>query len=1158
VAVNPVTNRVYVANYNSATVSVIDGASNTVIAAPAVGSNPNAVAVNPVTNRVYVANYNSATVSVIDGASNTVIATPALGFNPYAVAVNPVTNKVYVANYFGSTMTVIDGATNGTTSVAVGSEARAIAVNPVTNKVYVAIKGTATVSVIDGASNAVIATPAVGSYSWAVAVNPVTNKVYVANNGSASVSVITEAPDNDTRVRAEFARISSDPLKGDTTSWDRPTLTGKAVNRSGPNRTKMMGVGNRWMTTQKALDWATVTSVPGTDSIMWSYTWGADSLIMGENFICAEPLESDAATSGNHGLGTPFAGNLAVYPLYRIPARHDVGTTRLLSPRGAIAVNSVVTPACSVFNYGNLSESYSVRMKIGGSYNNTALVSGHAAGARVYVTFPNWTAGAAGRYPVSCSTELNGDVYIPNNFIRDSVFVINGDVGCTRLVAPAGAYDSNVVVTPACSVYNFGTVTENYNVRMKIGSLYNRTAAVSGHAAGAKLYVTFPTWTTAGAGTYPVTCSTELTGDPVPSDDRQTGSVFVRYRWDVGVSRLLAPSGMIDSGSVVTPACSAYNYGSQTVNYEVRMRIGSFYDQTATVTVHLPGAYAYVTFPSFSAWPRGRWALSCSTKLIGDQVPGNDELADSVGVAVHDIGAVAIVAPSGTIPAGPMTPRVTVRNHGTVREACDITFTINSAAPYQQTVYLSNGLPVGADTTVDFPTWTAWYGSYTARCSTHLAEDIVPANNVASSDFQVQAPVTGWETKAGLPGGAKNKAVKDGGCITDLEATDAATFIYGLKGNGRCEFYQYSIAGDAWEAKESIPAVGSSGKKKAVKKGACITDADGVMFAAKGNGTLEWWKYDPALSGGPTYPWTEKTPVPAGAKAIKEGSGSAMVKVGDTTFIYFLKGSSTQEFYRYNATSNSWATMTNAPSGTSGKPYKNGSALCASEDGSTVFTVKGSYNEFYAYDVATNTWTTKAPLPFTGSSGKKKKVKDGAGLAFLNSTVYCLKGGGTREFWTWQADSDKWTQLEDMPAGGGKPVKGGGALTRANDKLYAFKGNNTLEFYSYAPASAVSSEQIAGSSAQTGDAQRAPAFSLSVSPTLFRAGATIHYSLPRAGNYSLKLYDITGQLVTTLASGYHNAGTSSLRLSPSSLSSGIYVLKLTTDGATTTVKLIVE
>jgi hypothetical protein len=55
----------------------------------------------------------------------------------------------------------------------------------------------------------------------------------------------------------------------------------------------------------------------------------------------------------------------------------------------------------------------------------------------------------------------------------------------------------------------------------------------------------------------------------------------------------------------------------------------------------------------------------------------------------------------------------------------------------------------------------------------------------------------------------------------------------------------------------------------------------------------------------------------------------------------------------------------------------------------------------------------------------------------------------------------------------------------------------------------------------------------------------------------LKLYDITGKLVSTLASG-RSAGAASLRLEASNLSTGLYVLKLTTTTATLTQKLIVE
>jgi hypothetical protein len=80
----------------------------------------------------------------------------------------------------------------------------------------------------------------------------------------------------------------------------------------------MMGVCNRVGTAQEKWNWANITGGAGTDSIMWSYAWGADSLILGENFVCCVPLEDQAATTNNLGLGTPFAGNLEVYPLYRM------------------------------------------------------------------------------------------------------------------------------------------------------------------------------------------------------------------------------------------------------------------------------------------------------------------------------------------------------------------------------------------------------------------------------------------------------------------------------------------------------------------------------------------------------------------------------------------------------------------------------------------------------------------------------------------------------------------------------------------------------------------------------------------------------------------------------------------------------------------------
>ena len=81
---------------------MIDGTNNSTTTV-AVGTSPIAVAVNPMTNKIYVANCaatcgtTGSDVTVIDGTNNSTT-TVAAGSGPFAVAVNPVTNKIYVAN----------------------------------------------------------------------------------------------------------------------------------------------------------------------------------------------------------------------------------------------------------------------------------------------------------------------------------------------------------------------------------------------------------------------------------------------------------------------------------------------------------------------------------------------------------------------------------------------------------------------------------------------------------------------------------------------------------------------------------------------------------------------------------------------------------------------------------------------------------------------------------------------------------------------------------------------------------------------------------------------------------------------------------------------------------------------------------------------------
>jgi YVTN family beta-propeller protein len=196
VTVNPLTNTAYVANSTSNTVTVITGSAYTT--SVNVGTDPDAILADPLTNTIYVANYTSNNVSVISGETNTVVATVAdpSAVNPYAVSGNPVTNTLYVANYTSNNVSVISGATNTlmTTMADPGAaNPYAVTVNPVTNLIYVANYTSGTVSVFTGDTNTLIAAPVVGTNPVALVVNPKTNMIYVANSGSNNVSVINGA-----------------------------------------------------------------------------------------------------------------------------------------------------------------------------------------------------------------------------------------------------------------------------------------------------------------------------------------------------------------------------------------------------------------------------------------------------------------------------------------------------------------------------------------------------------------------------------------------------------------------------------------------------------------------------------------------------------------------------------------------------------------------------------------------------------------------------------------------------------------------------------------------------------------------------------------------------------------------------------------------------
>jgi len=75
-------------------------------------------------------------------------------------------------------------------------------------------------------------------------------------------------------------------------------------------------------------------------------------------------------------------------------------------------------------------------------------------------------------------------------------------------------------------------------------------------------------------------------------------------------------------------------------------------------------------------------------------------------------------------------------------------------------------------------------------------------------------------------------------------------------------------------------------------------------------------------------------------------------------------------------------------------------------------------------------------------------------------------------------------------------------------------------------------------------------------PNPFNPSTKIEFTLTKAGDVTLEVYDVNGKLVQTLINGYMNAGSKSLDFNAAGLSSGTYFYKISTNGYTETKKML--
>ena len=167
-----------------------------------VGKHPLRIAINPNTDMIYVTNYQSHSISVIDGSRDKLVANISGFLYPTDIFVDEKSNKIYVnhkarvedqnQNQYSAMplVSIIDGSTNKV----IGNLSNAIeikGVNSSRGELYVIqASNTNALVVIDESTNNKKAEVNLNYYPSEITMNQNTSKLYVANNESNSISKI--------------------------------------------------------------------------------------------------------------------------------------------------------------------------------------------------------------------------------------------------------------------------------------------------------------------------------------------------------------------------------------------------------------------------------------------------------------------------------------------------------------------------------------------------------------------------------------------------------------------------------------------------------------------------------------------------------------------------------------------------------------------------------------------------------------------------------------------------------------------------------------------------------------------------------------------------------------------------------------------------------
>lgn len=419
------------------------------------------------------------------------------------------------------------------------------------------------------------------------------------------------------------------------------------------------------------------------------------------------------------------------------------------------------------------------------------------------------------------------------------------DVAAVRIVAPVGRVDTLSDITPMAELVNYGTEAENFvavfRISMVGGGLpvYQNFKLVHLEAGESRVESFVPT-RLRGLGSHIARCSVALATDAHRENDT-VSSVFKV------VDRPPLPEGWSETDPIPAPPSGrgVNDGGWITVDNETGVMFVSKGNK-------VPDFYLYerTSTPSWrelAHWQKGREGKNPGRGSVGCfatdgylyATKGNNTL----GFWRYNI----YLDEWEQLPDIPYGP-----SHRKVKDGCDMVFVERDGIPC---IYLLKGnrnefyryhiLNGTWEELALAPGRTKWYrGSWIV----YDQDNTIYAHKAKYHEFYAYELNTGeWRQTPLLPLPIASekmltrKRAKEGSC-----GTWAYGSIFALKGGNTCEFWRYLPDGDSWVELDTMPSVGSSGKKKRVRAGGDITfSSDGVIYALKGNKTLELWRFVP-------------------------------------------------------------------------------------------------------------------------------------------------------------------------------------------------------------------------------------------------------------------------------------------------------------------------